>query len=179
MSPKDEAENLLDALLPLAKQLLAQHGELYPFGGTLGTDGTVSLVSPDIGNDHPSSQQVIDALPADFRAGSYRAVGIAYAITTVPPGRTEPTDAIVIRLDNVSGYSVQVPVPARPAGGPDSRIAVRRARSRRRVSAARPRVVRLRSGRNRAMARSEVGPLGAAAWPSRAPGRLPALREAR
>jgi hypothetical protein len=68
---------------------------------------------------------VIDALLADFRAGSCRAVGIAYAITTVPPGRTEPTDAIVIRLDHVSGYSVQVPVPARPAGRADSRIAVR------------------------------------------------------
>jgi hypothetical protein len=68
---------------------------------------------------------VIDALLADFRAGSYRAVGIAYAITTVPPGRTEPTDAIttvppgrteptdaiVIRLDHVSGYSVQVVYP--------------------------------------------------------------------
>jgi hypothetical protein len=125
MSPKDEAENLLDALLPLAKQLLAQQRRAVPVRRHAGTDGTVSLVSPDIGNDHPSSQQVIDALLADFRAGSYRAVGIAYAITTVPPGRTEPTDAIttvppgrteptdaiVIRLDHVSGYSVQVVYP--------------------------------------------------------------------
>lgn len=116
-APRDEAEDILKALLPFAKQMLEQHGEFYPFAGAMLRDGSITAVSYQDGHDHPSSQQVIDGIVAGFRAaakvGTYRAVGVAYDIATVLPGGAEKTDAIAVRLDHESGYSVQVVFPYR------------------------------------------------------------------
>ena len=113
--PKDEAEDLLNRLLPFAKQMLEKHGEFYPFGAAMLRDGSITAVAYKENDEHPPSKQVIDNLLTVYRTAAktntYRAVGIAYVITTLPPGATEKTDAIAIRLDHVTGYSVVVVFP--------------------------------------------------------------------
>jgi len=116
-SPKEETEEILNALMPFAKQMLEKHGEFFPFGGAMLIDGKITMVGMYDGDERPPSQKVIDGLLEGFRAeakrGRYKAIGIAFDIRTVPPGSTKKTDAVAVRLDHVSGYSVQVAFPYR------------------------------------------------------------------
>lgn len=111
----------MNALLPLVKKLLSENGEFFPVGGTMQTDGSIAFVSTYDGDEHPPSQKVIDSLMEVFRAGAkerkYKATGLAYDIRTLPPGATEKTDAVAVRLDHASGYSVLVVFPYRLTPG--------------------------------------------------------------
>lgn len=110
-------EAVLDFLLQFAKKMLEKNGEFYPFGATMMRDGSIAAAGYMDDDDHPQSQRVIDGLLTAYRTGaktgSYRAVGLAYAITTLPPGATEKSDAIAVRLDHVDGSSVVVVYPYR------------------------------------------------------------------
>jgi len=114
---KADAQELLDVLLPFAKQMLQQHEEFYPFGGRMVLDGTISHVGATFGTEHPPSQPLIqlmqDAFRAEARATGLRTCGILYDIRTVPPNRSEKQDAIAAALDHASGYSVVVIFPYR------------------------------------------------------------------
>jgi hypothetical protein len=119
--PKDEATDLMNMLVPFAEKMLREHGEFYPYGGTMMSDGSMTMTGAYNGNEHPNSKDVIDMMVAAFKeeahAGKYKATGIVYDVRTVPPGATEKTDAIAVRLDHRSGYSVVVMIPYRLAGG--------------------------------------------------------------
>ena len=113
-----DLDNLTNALLPFAKQMLAEHGEFYPFGSTMNASGEIVAVGAQLeGTDHPLSQPLIDIMTQAFRAqaasGEIRAAGICYDIRTIPPGQTEKTDAICLGLEHQSGQSVSVFVPYR------------------------------------------------------------------
>jgi hypothetical protein len=112
---KAEAEAVLNMLVPAAMHLLEKNGAMYPIGAAMLSNGSVSAVGVYDGDEHPSSQKVIDglneALRAGARKGRYKATGIAVDIRVVPPGESEKTDAIEVRLEHVSGYSVQVVYP--------------------------------------------------------------------
>lgn len=114
-TPKEECEELMNALLPLVKELLSKNGEFFPVGGTMQADGSTEIVATYDGDEHPPSQKVIDSLMAVFRAGAkerkYKATALIYDIRTLPPGATEKTDAVAVRLDHASGYSVLVVFP--------------------------------------------------------------------
>jgi hypothetical protein len=49
----------------------------------------------------------------DFQRFKY----VVYDVRTIPPGATEKTDAIAVRLDHQAGYSVVVMIPYRLADG--------------------------------------------------------------
>jgi hypothetical protein len=114
-TPKEECEALMNAFLPFAEKTLAQHGEFYPVGGAMQVDGSIAVVATYDGDDHPPSQRIIVSLMEAFRAGAkqkkYKATALIYDIRTVPPEATEKTDAVAVRLDHVSGYSVLVVIP--------------------------------------------------------------------
>ena len=61
-SPKDDATELLNALLPLAEKLLKEHGEFFPYGGAMLPDGSITMVAASEGMEHPPSQKLIDLL---------------------------------------------------------------------------------------------------------------------
>jgi hypothetical protein len=108
-------EELLNALMPFAQEMLAKNGEFYPFGATMASDGKVNAVSADMGEEQPETQALIDMMIQGFRqeaaAGSLRAAGICVDIRTIPPGQTEKTDAICARLEHSSGEAVRVILP--------------------------------------------------------------------
>ena len=118
---KLECQGLINALLPLAKKMLAQHGEFFPIGGGLQPDGEIAVLAAHEGEERPPSQKLIDSLLATFRqaaaAKTYRATAILFDVRTVPPGATEKTDAVAVRLDHESGYSVIVMYPYRIESG--------------------------------------------------------------
>jgi hypothetical protein len=111
VSAKGDAELLLDSVLPLAKKMLAESGEFFPYGGALTREGkTVSVAGdPGLGN-RPPSERVIDTLErglkAGVRSGSYRAVAIVVDVRVLPAGAKKRTDAIEVRLEHAEGYCV-------------------------------------------------------------------------
>jgi hypothetical protein len=115
MTPKEECEALMNSLLPFAKELLSKRREFYPFGGTLSVDDKIVHSMSSTGEEHPLSQPLIDLLEAGFRDGAkrhlYKATAIVIDIRTIPPGKKEKQDAVEVRLDHVSGYSVRVVFP--------------------------------------------------------------------
>ena len=115
MTPKEECEALMNALVPFAEQMLSKHREFYPFGGTMSVDGKIAQSASYTGEEHPPSQRLIDLLEKGFRDGAkrhlYKATAIVIDVRTIPPGKKEKQDAVEVRLDHVSGYSVKMLFP--------------------------------------------------------------------
>jgi hypothetical protein len=115
MTPKEECEALMNALVPVAEQLLSKYREFYPFGGTMSVDGKIAPSAGYTGEEHPDSQALIDVLEKAFRDGAkrqlYKATAIVVDVRTIPPGKKDKQDAVEFRLDHVSGYSVRVLLP--------------------------------------------------------------------
>jgi hypothetical protein len=108
-----QLDDVLDALLPFAHQLLDKHGEFFPFGGAMGRDGKVSMVAGDTGTDHPPSDEVMELIRAAKKRDrdNYVAVGLCYDVRV----RTRPdapvTDAICVSLEHEGGMAVDVVEP--------------------------------------------------------------------
>ncbi len=104
-------------LVPFAEKMLREHGEFYPYGGVMMPDGSLQCIAASDGAERPKSKDLIDLLVAGFREdgrrGKYKATGIVYDVLTLPPGASEKTDAIAVRLDHEAGYSVVVMIPYR------------------------------------------------------------------
>jgi hypothetical protein len=115
MTPKEELQELVDAFLPHAQQLLAENGEFYPFGGAINSKGEIISVAAYDGDEHPASQTLIDLLVQSFKAeakqGTYRATAIVYDVRVVPPDTEEKSDAICLDLDHVEGLSLTALLP--------------------------------------------------------------------
>ena len=106
---------LLNDLLPLAERMLSEHGEFYPFGGSITTDGRHISVGTKGSSDRPQSQELIDIMTNEFRSQALerkiRAAGICFEVRVVPPGQVDKTDAIQLALEREGGDAVDVFVP--------------------------------------------------------------------
>ena len=116
LAPKEEAQQLVDVLLPLAESfLIKQNGEFFPFGAQLNMDGKIVHLGASDGTEHPPSNVLIglmrQALSSQAKAGTLRCSAIAYDAKVLPPGAEEKTDAVVIELEHRSGYNVTVIFP--------------------------------------------------------------------
>lgn len=110
-----DLDQLLNALMPFAQQMLSKHGEFFPFGAAMSADGEIGLHAGDTGEEQPEAQEVIGLLTAGFRQqaaeGSIRAAGVCVDIRTIPPGQQEKTDAISVPLEHQSGEAATVILP--------------------------------------------------------------------
>jgi len=110
-----DLDKLMHALLPFAQQMLAKHGEFYPYGSTMTTDGRIVAQAAYDGHEHPPSQQLIDLMTQAFRqqaaAGEIRAAGICYDVRTIPLGQNEKSDAICLGLEHKTGQCISVFLP--------------------------------------------------------------------
>lgn len=108
-------DQLINTLIPFAQEMISKHGEFFPFGSSIGTDGKVDLNAPYEVNNCPTSQLIIDVMTQAFRQsaldGKIRAAGICYDVRTIPPGKNKKTDAIWLSLEQQSGEAVDVIVP--------------------------------------------------------------------
>ena len=113
-TPKDEAEEVMNALMPIAKEALTRYGAFVPFGAVMRADGSIVRMRSEGGGEQPP-QQAIELLVAAFRAGAqkkeYRATGMAMQIRTTVPGSTAQCDAVAVQLDHAGGFSAVVVYP--------------------------------------------------------------------
>ena len=114
-TPKSQCEELLDTVLPFAEKMLSTHGEFFPFGASMKSDGTIALAAAYEGNERPPSQPLIDMLHKAFHAdamkGAIRASALVYDVLVIPPGTNTKTDAIAVELDHRDKYSTVVYFP--------------------------------------------------------------------
>lgn len=110
-----DLDALLNDLLPFAERMLAEHGEFYPFGGSITTDGRHISVGAKGSSDRPQSQELIDIMTNEFRSqaleGKIRAAGICFEVRVVPPAQVDKSDAIQLALEREGGDAVDVFVP--------------------------------------------------------------------
>ena len=107
--PKTECQDLMNALLPVAEEMLTKHREFYPFGGTMLADGQIAHTAGWTGDEHPPSAEIIQLLQDAFRDGAangeYRATALLYDVRVTPPDRQQKQDAIAVALDHRDQYS--------------------------------------------------------------------------
>jgi hypothetical protein len=108
-----QLDDLLDALLPMARGLLEKNGEFFPFGAVMDRDGKVTMVAGDTGTEHPPSDEVIELLRTAMRRekDDYLAVGVCYDVRVRTRAGAEPTDAICASLEHKGGMAVDVVEP--------------------------------------------------------------------
>ena len=66
--PKEELDELMNDILPFAKKMLSEHGEFFPYGGAMTTQGEIIHVGASEGDEHPPSQKLLDILIESFEA---------------------------------------------------------------------------------------------------------------
>jgi hypothetical protein len=111
-----ELDALFNTLLPFAQTMLRKHGEFYPFGALMNSNGEIQHVGAKMeDDDHPPSQSLVDLLTNAFKQqakrGELRAAGICYDALTIPPGENRKRDAVCCCLEHSSGETVNVFVP--------------------------------------------------------------------
>jgi hypothetical protein len=111
-----DLDELLNVLLPFAKQMLAEYGSFNPFGAVMESDGKPRMVGADIkGTDFPKAVELIQILEAEFHRnaeeGTIKASGICIDVRVTPPGELEKTDAIQLRFEHVGGQALSAFLP--------------------------------------------------------------------
>jgi hypothetical protein len=112
--PKEEIEQLLRYLLPVAEEQLNREGEFRPYAATLDAEGEVNSVAAGEG-ENPDVGDLLLALHTELRdqatGGAIRASGIAADVTLTDPDSGDVTDAVQLELDHVETEAVDVYVP--------------------------------------------------------------------
>jgi hypothetical protein len=118
MTPKQEAESLMNAELHTAKEMLRQYGEFYPYGAYINLDSKIIDVGAKVpGTRHPQSKELLKLLRDSFkdlaRKNQCKATAIIFDVTIPLPGTEEKSEAIKVCLDHFSNYSAIVFLPYR------------------------------------------------------------------
>ena len=115
MTPKEECEALLSAVMPFAEKMLAKNRESFPFGATMSLSGDIAASAAGTGEEQPQADAVISLLETAFRAGAaegeLKATALAVDVRVVPPGKSEKQDAVEVRLYYRGDYSVRIVFP--------------------------------------------------------------------
>jgi hypothetical protein len=113
MTPKSECDVLMNAVVPFARQMLSKHHAFFPFGATMSPSGTVARTEMPTGDEQPGELKALveQGFIDGAQQGLYKATALALDVKTVPPGMKEARNAIEVRLDHRSNYSVRVVFP--------------------------------------------------------------------
>ena len=107
---KQHLEALIDATLPFAELMLKKHQEFFPYGAAMSSNKEIRNIGGYTGEEHPPSLDIIDLLRKAYKKegaeGKTMACALAYDIRTIPPGKSEKTDAVAIELDHRDGMSI-------------------------------------------------------------------------
>ena len=109
---------LLGFLVPLATEMLEEHGSFLPCGGAVGPDGEFVPIDSDYDLAPPD---IIERLQAQFvdgaKSGSYIATALVYDAFVTDPSDGTKSDAIIVSLDHKNGMSQVIAVPYKLTDG--------------------------------------------------------------
>ncbi len=117
VEPNADCKALVDAVLPLARQMLDRFGEFHPYGAAMGGDGKIAAVAIHEGRERPASIAVIRQLKTAFIAGAkerrFKATALVYNVNITLPTNGQKSDAIAVSLNHRDGSSVKMLFPYR------------------------------------------------------------------
>lgn len=120
-SPKADCQNLMNAALPMAEQMLEENGEFFPIGAVLRINGEIRHMAGHDGREQPPSADIIRLLKQAFvegaKTGDYLATALVYDVRVSLPSTGEKSDAIAVSLDHRDHYSVTIFFPYQLADG--------------------------------------------------------------
>jgi hypothetical protein len=103
-----DLDELLNAVLPFAQQLLEAHGEFFPFGATVDSAGQIALAAADPSKgERPDSQSVLEALYEGVRSDRDNRRAAAFVADVLVDGG----DAIRVELEHAEGASMSLALP--------------------------------------------------------------------
>lgn len=109
-----DLDELLNALLPFAQEILAKHSEFHPCGARMTPAGAIELLGANTGSEHPSASDLIavmtDALRVSAGAGEIRAGALCFDVRLRQP-IGDATDAVCVSLDHATADAVDVYLP--------------------------------------------------------------------
>lgn len=99
---QDDLDELLNASLPFAQQMLGKHGEFFPYGVAIASDGETRLVAgdPSLGERPPST-----AIIASIVQGLRSERDTLRAVAVVSDVRLADSDAIRVETEHVEGHA--------------------------------------------------------------------------
>lgn len=114
---EEDIQTMINKLLPIAEELLVDHGEFFPFGGAMKDGAEVVTLSgiDGLNSDQPAAEEVINMLDLNLRIGvendQYHATAVVSNVVVVPPGESESTKAIALALDHRAGFAMTLVFP--------------------------------------------------------------------
>jgi hypothetical protein len=110
----EQLHEMLKYCMELARTMLEDSGDFYPFGATLSPQGVVAAVGGYNGEERPSPTEIYQLLGQSFRGGAARGehAGVALAANVnVPPEYSSPSrDGLRVHLES-QGYARFIYVP--------------------------------------------------------------------
>lgn len=111
----EDLNQLLNALMTYAQQLLNQQGQFLPFAAAIRAGGEVELIGGQAGGDDTSAQEIraalLEGLRQGARDGKYRATGLCSDMRVQRGGAGPATDAIGVVLEHSDGTALSVYLP--------------------------------------------------------------------
>jgi hypothetical protein len=115
------ANQLLNAVMSFARIILRKYGELGPFGYSMDREGQISretLEIPRLPTDPKRLWKLLaEQMQRQARRGTVEAVAMAANVSLADPSAEGYGDAVVINIEEESGYAIEVTVPYRIYGG--------------------------------------------------------------
>jgi hypothetical protein len=112
MDSKQKAEQLINALMPYAEQMLTENGGFLPYGGVITPDDEVRLVQFAEDGQEVNAKDIFDqanqALRAGAQDGKWTTTALVADVTVTKPGEQEAQQAVSFALDDSEGNSVEV-----------------------------------------------------------------------
>jgi len=116
-----ESQQLMNAALPFAEQMLERHGEFFPYGLALNTEGKIVSVAGHSEQQQPQPSEIIQIIKSGFiegaKSGQYKATALVYDARVTLPSTGNKSDAIAISLNHKYDYSVIVHLPYKIEAG--------------------------------------------------------------
>jgi len=122
MTPKLEAELLMNEGIKFARQMLSLHGEFHPYANALRASGEIVSVGASDGTEFPRAQALLDILVSSCQEaavrGDYSAVGIFSLVTIARPSDKQRVNAVQVGLEHKAGYCADLffPYTLKPGG---------------------------------------------------------------
>ena len=112
MTPKEQAEKLLDELMPFAEEMLNKHGEFFPFAGVMSPDGGFNHVAGYDGEEQPPANRIRELIEGGLREKATRnecdLAVIVVNVNLIDQENGEQVDAIQAGIEHRAGYFVDV-----------------------------------------------------------------------
>ncbi|HEX4005436.1 MAG TPA: hypothetical protein VHX60_04630 [Acidobacteriaceae bacterium] len=124
-TPEEQARHaatqLLNASMTYARLILRKYGELGPFGYAMDAEGQVfreTVEVPRLPSDPKRLWKLLgDHMAQRVRRGAIQALAMSANVSLREPSAEGYVDAVVVSIEEASGYAVEVTVPYRIYGG--------------------------------------------------------------